>query len=106
LRFNYCSFRYLCYPNELFWTEEGFFSWRYVDGKKGYATFKVKMLLLRKKLPSTTVTFLTTFQENKWLSSLIFNMPIIYMNITNNKDLISRSLRESYVAERKISKHR
>jgi hypothetical protein len=36
-------FRYLCYPNELFWTEEGFdFSWRYVDGKAGYATFKVK----------------------------------------------------------------
>jgi hypothetical protein len=29
-------FRYLCYPNELFWTEEGFrFSWRYVDGKAG-----------------------------------------------------------------------
>jgi hypothetical protein len=25
-------------------------------------------------------------------------MPIIYMSITNNKDLITRSLRESYVA--------
>jgi hypothetical protein len=36
---------------------------RYVDGKKGYATFKVKMLLLKKKSQSTTVTFLTTFKK-------------------------------------------
>jgi hypothetical protein len=60
------------------------------------------MLLLRKKSPSTVT--LTTFQENKWLSSLIsfeyahylheyykqqgFNNPEVYV--------------ESYVAERKI----
>jgi hypothetical protein len=38
-------FRYLCYPNELFWTEEGFrFSWRVMLMEAGYATFKVKML--------------------------------------------------------------
>jgi hypothetical protein len=44
-------FRYLCYPNELFWTEEGFrFSWRYVDGKAGYATFKVKDAVTKKEI--------------------------------------------------------
>jgi hypothetical protein len=37
-------FRYLLYPNELFWTEEGFrFSWRVMLMEKaGYATFKVR----------------------------------------------------------------
>jgi hypothetical protein len=71
LRFNYCSFRYLCYPNELFWTEEGRFSWRYVDGKAGYATFKVKDAVTKKEITINNSHFLTTFQENKWLSNLI-----------------------------------
>jgi hypothetical protein len=56
----------------------------YVDGKAGYATFKVKDAVTKK--PSTTVTF-NHFQENKWLSNLIsfWNMPIIYMNITTTR---------------------
>jgi hypothetical protein len=43
-------FRYLCYPNELFWTEEGFLLLRYVDGKAGYATFKVKDAVTKKEI--------------------------------------------------------
>jgi hypothetical protein len=44
-------FRYLCYPNELFWTEEGFrFSWRVMLMEKGYATFKVKDALTKKEI--------------------------------------------------------
>jgi hypothetical protein len=42
---------YLCYPNELFWTEEGLLLLAsYVDGKKGYATFKVKDALTKKEI--------------------------------------------------------
>jgi hypothetical protein len=70
-----CSFQllfYLCYPNELFWTEEGFrFSWRVMLMEKaGYATFKVKDAVTKKKSQSTTVIF-NYFQENKWLFNLI-----------------------------------
>jgi hypothetical protein len=42
----------------------------YVDGKAGYATFKVKDAVTKKKSQSTTVTF-NYFQENKWLFNLI-----------------------------------
>jgi hypothetical protein len=41
-------FRYLCYPNELFWTEEGFRS--YVMLMAGYATFKVKDVVTKKEI--------------------------------------------------------
>jgi hypothetical protein len=52
---------------------------RYVDGKAGYATFKVKMLLLKRN-HNQQQSLLTTF-KNKWLFNLISfcNMPIIYM---------------------------
>jgi hypothetical protein len=51
-------FRYLCYPNELFGPKKvSILLARYVDGKAGYATFKVKDAVTKKKSPSTTVTF-------------------------------------------------
>jgi hypothetical protein len=50
----------------------------YVDGKAGYATFKVMLLLKRNH--NQQQSLLTTFKKNKWLSNLIsfWNMPIIY----------------------------
>jgi hypothetical protein len=44
-------FRYLCYPNELFWTEEGFRSLGVMLMEKaGYATFKVKDAVTKKEI--------------------------------------------------------
>jgi hypothetical protein len=70
--------RYLCYPNELFWTEEGFrFSWRVMLMEKaGYATFKVKMLLLKRN-HNQQQSLLTTFQKTNGSSLISFcNMPL------------------------------
>jgi len=60
-------FRYLCYPNELFWTEEGFrFSWRaMLMEKAGYATFTVKDALSKKEIVVNNSRFLTPFQEKQ-----------------------------------------
>jgi hypothetical protein len=58
--------------------------------KAGYATFKVKDAVLTKK-KSTTVTF-NYFQENKW-RLISFAICPLFTCITNNKDLITRSLR-------------
>ena len=60
-------FRYLCYPNELFWTEEGFrFSWRVMLMEKaGYATFTVKDPSTNKEMKINNKQFLTTFQEKQ-----------------------------------------
>ncbi|POR22074.1 HTTM domain-containing protein, partial [Flavobacterium columnare] len=59
-------FRYLLYPEELFWTEEGFrFSWRVMLMEKaGYTQFKVvdqtgKVILVDNR------DFLTPFQEKQ-----------------------------------------
>jgi hypothetical protein len=37
----------------------------YVDGKKGYATFKVKDALTKKEITINNSHFLTTFQEKQ-----------------------------------------
>ncbi|SNA64691.1 HTTM domain-containing protein [Flavobacterium psychrophilum] len=60
-------FRYLCYPNELFWTEEGFrFSWRVMLMEKaGYTQFIVKDLTTKKEIRVNNSSFLTTFQEKQ-----------------------------------------
>jgi len=60
-------FRYLCYPNELFWTEEGFrFSWRVMLMEKaGYATFTVRDAITKKEITVNNSRFLTTFQEKQ-----------------------------------------
>jgi hypothetical protein len=60
-------FRYLLYPNELFWTEEGFrFSWRVMLMEKaGYATFKVKDAISKKEITINNKDFLTPFQEKQ-----------------------------------------
>ncbi|CAL2104263.1 HTTM domain-containing protein [Tenacibaculum sp. 190130A14a] len=59
--------RYLLYPGELFWTEEGFrFSWRVMLMEKaGYANFKVVDAETGKYFYVDNSDFLTSFQEKQ-----------------------------------------
>ncbi len=59
--------RYLLYPGELFWTEEGFrFSWRVMLMEKaGYAEFKVVDADTGKRFYVNNSDFLTPFQEKQ-----------------------------------------
>jgi hypothetical protein len=60
-------FRYLCYPGELFWTEEGFrFSWRVMLMEKaGYAQFLVSDKQTGRSVRVNNEAFLTRFQEKQ-----------------------------------------
>ena len=60
-------FRYLLYPGELFWTEEGFrLSWRVMLMEKaGYAQFIVTDSKTGKSLYVNNADFLTRFQEKQ-----------------------------------------
>lgn len=60
-------FRYLLYPGELFWTEEGFrFSWRVMLMEKaGYANFKIVDPDTNTRFYVDNTDFLTRFQEKQ-----------------------------------------
>ncbi len=60
-------FRYVLYPNELFWTEEGYrFSWRVMLMEKaGYAEFKVVNAATGRSFSVNNLDFLTPFQEKQ-----------------------------------------
>ncbi|WP_149275189.1 HTTM domain-containing protein [Pareuzebyella sediminis] len=60
-------FRYLAYPGELFWTEEGYrFSWRVMlIEKSGYAQFKIVDGKSGKWFYVDNSDFLTSFQEKQ-----------------------------------------
>lgn len=60
-------FRYLLYPGELFWTEEGYrFSWRVMlIEKAGYANFKVVDPETQIRFYVDNTKFLTRFQEKQ-----------------------------------------
>jgi hypothetical protein len=60
-------FRYLLYPGELFWTEEGFrFSWRVMLMEKaGYTQFTVTDSKTKKQIRVNNGNFLTAFQEKQ-----------------------------------------
>ncbi|MCX2681099.1 HTTM domain-containing protein [Galbibacter sp. EGI 63066] len=60
-------FRYLLYPGELFWTEEGYrFSWRVMLMEKaGHADFKVKDAVTKQSFHVDNSEFLTPFQEKQ-----------------------------------------
>ncbi len=60
-------FRYLGYPDELFWTEEGFrFSWRVMLMEKaGYAEFNITDARTGQKIYVNNRHFLTAFQEKQ-----------------------------------------
>ena len=59
--------RYLMYPGELFWTEEGYrFSWRVMLMEKaGYAQFIVKNTKTGSQFAVNNSDFLTSFQEKQ-----------------------------------------
>ncbi len=59
--------RYLAYPNELFWTEEGYrFSWRVMLMEKaGYVQFKIKNTQTGEQFLVDNTDFLTPFQEKQ-----------------------------------------
>ena len=59
--------RYLGYPEELFWTEEGYrFSWRVMlMEKSGYAQFKVVDKVSGKRFYVDNTDFLSAFQEKQ-----------------------------------------
>ena len=60
-------FRYLTYPGELFWTEEGYrFSWRVMLMEKmGYANFKIVDKNTGDSFYINNEDFLTPFQEKQ-----------------------------------------
>ncbi|NQY30492.1 MAG: HTTM domain-containing protein [Flavobacteriaceae bacterium] len=60
-------FRYVCYPGELFWTEEGYrFSWRVMlIEKAGYASFKIVNSKTGKFFYVENNDFLTAMQEKQ-----------------------------------------
>jgi hypothetical protein len=60
-------FRYLAYPGELFWREEGYrFSWRVMLMEKmGIATFKIVDKKTKAFFYVDNTDFLTTFQEKQ-----------------------------------------
>ncbi len=60
-------FRYLCYPGELFWTEEGYrFSWRVMLMEKaGYANFKIVNKETGQRFYVNNDDFLTPFQQKQ-----------------------------------------
>lgn len=60
-------FRYLVYPGELFWTEEGYrFSWRVMLMEKaGYAQFKIQDSRTGEAFYIDNSDFLTPFQEKQ-----------------------------------------
>ncbi len=60
-------FRYLLYPGELFWTEEGYrFSWRVMLMEKaGYANFKIVDKETGKRFYVDNDDFLTPFQQKQ-----------------------------------------
>ncbi|MCF8714945.1 HTTM domain-containing protein [Joostella atrarenae] len=66
--------RYLAYPGELFWTEEGFrFSWRVMlIEKTGYAQFKIVNSKTGKWFYVDNADFLTPFQEKEMAAQADF----------------------------------
>lgn len=97
-------FRYLAYPGELFWTEEGFrFSWRVMLMEKaGYANFKVVDPDTGRRFYVTNGDFLTTFQEKQMSTQPDFILEYAYYLedfYKKNKDIRDPAIYvESYVA--------
>jgi hypothetical protein len=96
-------FRYLLYPNELFWTEEGYrFSWRVMLMEKaGYTQFKVVDAKNKQEIRVNNSLFLTTFQEKQmsFQPDFILEYAHILRNYYKNQGIENPQVYiESYVA--------
>ncbi len=96
-------FRYVLYPGELFWTEEGYrFSWRVMLMEKaGYATFKIVDRVTGKRFYVANDDFLTSFQEKQMATQPDFILQYAHHLKRHFEDQGHRNLQvfvESYVA--------
>jgi hypothetical protein len=96
-------FRYLAYPDELFWTEEGFrFSWRVMLMEKaGYTEFKVTDSKNKQSFRVDNSMFLTAFQEKQmsFQPDLILEYAHYLHDYYQKKGIHNPEIRvESYVA--------
>ncbi|GAB5522458.1 MAG: HTTM domain-containing protein [Roseivirga sp.] len=96
-------FRYLLYPGELFWSEEGYrFSWRVMLMEKaGYATFRVVDKETGKRFYVDNSDFLTAFQEKQMATQPDFMLEYAHYLKTYFESLGHKNLQvfvESYVA--------
>lgn len=96
-------FRYLLYPNELFWTEEGFrFSWRVMLMEKaGYTQFTVVNPETKEQIRVNNANFLTPFQEKQmsFQPDFILEYAHILKNYYSNNGIKNPEVYvESYVA--------
>ena len=87
-------FRYLLYPGELFWTEEGYrFSWRVMlIEKSGYAQFKIVNGETGKWFYVDNSDFLTTFQEKQMAFQPDFILEYAHYLKEHFKKILPRSL--------------
>ncbi len=96
-------FRYLCYPGELFWTEEGYrFSWRVMLMEKmGISTFKIVNSETGAFFYVDNKDFLTPFQEKQMSSQPDFILEYAHFlgdHFTANGHKNVQVFVESYVA--------
>lgn len=96
-------FRYLLYPGELFWTEEGYrFSWRVMLMEKaGYANFKVVNPENEQRFYVDNTQFLTRFQEKQMSTQPDFILEYAHFLKEHYKELGIQTPEvyvESYVA--------
>jgi hypothetical protein len=96
-------FRYMAYPGELFWTEEGYrFSWRVMLMEKaGYAQFRVVNSSSGEAFYVDNSDFLTTFQEKQMATQPDFMVEYAHFLKNHFESLGHHNLEiyvESYVA--------
>ncbi len=96
-------FRYLLYPGELFWTEEGFrFSWRVMLMEKaGYANFKIVDGKTDNRFYVDNDDFLTSFQQKQMATQPDFILQYAHYlknHFENNGHQNVQVFVESYVA--------
>lgn len=96
-------FRYLLYPKELFWTEEGYrFSWRVMLMEKmGYTTFKIVDGQTGQNFLVDNADFLTAFQEKQMSSQPDFILEYAHFLGDHFKNQGYKNIQvfaESYVA--------
>ncbi len=96
-------FRYLTYPGELFWTEEGFrFSWRVMLMEKaGYANFKIVDGKTGKRFYVDNDDFLTSFQQKQMATQPDFILQYAHYLKTHFEEEGHQNVQvfvESYVA--------